>query len=100
MIGKRQNDTTFGKNVTVASRVALIHFASELEASTFYHVHCIQKKLVCKRLEGVTVNPSLLNNKPITYVRFYYLDEMKLMNALDNFIIVLFKYNELLHLQN
>ncbi|KAI8642307.1 hypothetical protein BD408DRAFT_366946 [Parasitella parasitica] len=55
---------------TEQKNFALIHFESELDASTFYYVYCIQKKLICKRLEGIGVNPSLLDNKPINYSNF------------------------------
>ncbi|KAI8883714.1 hypothetical protein K501DRAFT_218972 [Backusella circina FSU 941] len=55
---------------TEQKNFALIHFESELDASTFYYVYCIQKKLICNRLEGVGVNPSLLDNKPINYSNF------------------------------
>ncbi|KAI7897442.1 uncharacterized protein BX663DRAFT_490885 [Cokeromyces recurvatus] len=58
---------------TEQKNFALIHFESELDASTFYYVYCIQKKLICNRLEGIGVNPSLLDNKPINYARLHYL---------------------------
>ncbi|KAI8879577.1 hypothetical protein K501DRAFT_276428 [Backusella circina FSU 941] len=44
-------------------RFALLHFKTELEASTFYHVYCIQKTIVYKKLKGVYINPSLLFNE-------------------------------------
>ncbi|KAI9473997.1 MAG: hypothetical protein EXX96DRAFT_580166 [Benjaminiella poitrasii] len=49
---------------------ALVHFATEIDASTFYHIYCLQKKVVCPRLEGVTVNPSLIGNQPVIYSSF------------------------------
>jgi len=69
----KQNITAFDQDLTFESSFALIHFESELDASTFYYVYCIQKKLICKRLEGIRVNPSLSNKQPINYVRLHYL---------------------------
>ncbi|CAO0799397.1 unnamed protein product [Mucor circinelloides] len=64
---------------TEQKNFALIHFESELDASTFYYVYCIQKKLICKRLEGIRVNPSLSNKQPINYSNFRISSFSKLM---------------------
>jgi hypothetical protein len=69
----KQNITAFDQDLTFDNGFALIHFESEVDASAFYYVYCIQKKLICKRLKGIAVNPSLLDNKPINYVRIHYL---------------------------
>ncbi|KAG1125782.1 hypothetical protein G6F42_008397 [Rhizopus arrhizus] len=53
-----------------ATSFALVHFASQTDAATFYHVYCIQKKLICIRLEDVEVNPSLIGNQPVDYSTF------------------------------
>ncbi|KAG2231362.1 hypothetical protein INT48_007501 [Thamnidium elegans] len=53
-----------------ADSFALIHFETEIDASTFYHIYCLQKKVVCPRLEGVTVNPTLIGNQPVIYSSF------------------------------
>ncbi len=60
----------FYKHIIFGS-FALIHFATEIDASTFYHIYCLQKKVVCPKLEGVTFNPSLIGNQPVIYVSFF-----------------------------
>ncbi|KAG2207074.1 hypothetical protein INT46_003609 [Mucor plumbeus] len=53
-----------------ANRFALVHFASELDAAIFYYIYCIKSKVVCKRIKDIAVNPSLINNQPVTYSKF------------------------------
>ncbi|KAF1804598.1 hypothetical protein V8B55DRAFT_1498904 [Mucor lusitanicus] len=49
---------------------ALVHFATEVYASTFYHVYAVQDKVLCPRLGNVKVNPSLMNNQSVVYNAF------------------------------
>ena len=42
------------------SRWALVHFRTEDDAATFYHIYGRNKKVVCRRLEDVVVNPALI----------------------------------------
>ncbi|KAI8973358.1 hypothetical protein BDF20DRAFT_989349 [Mycotypha africana] len=53
-----------------ANSFALIHFKTEIDASTFYHIYCLQEKAVCPRLEEVKVNPSLIGSHPVIYSSF------------------------------
>ncbi|CAO3620812.1 unnamed protein product [Mucor hiemalis] len=52
------------------SSFALTHFKTEVDASTFHHIYCLQKKAVCPRLGEVKVNPSLIGNQHVKYSSF------------------------------
>ncbi|CAO3654658.1 unnamed protein product [Mucor fragilis] len=49
---------------------ALVHFETEVDAATFYYVYRTQDKVLCPRLNSLTINPSLINNQPVTYNTF------------------------------
>ncbi|KAL7311868.1 hypothetical protein PS15m_009581 [Mucor circinelloides] len=53
-----------------ATSFALVHFATEADAATFYYTYCTQKKRICIRMEDVKVNPCLIDNQPVDYSTF------------------------------
>ncbi|GAN04429.1 hypothetical protein MAM1_0063d03889 [Mucor ambiguus] len=55
-----------------ANSFALVHFATEIDAATFYYIYCTQKKRICIRIEDVKVNPSLIDNHPVNYISVLY----------------------------
>ena len=72
----------------------MVHFASELDAAIFYYIYCIKSKVVCKRIKDIAVNPSLINNQPVTYVSVISSQNSKEIYIITLFFSLSFKYNQ------
>ncbi|KAI7899481.1 uncharacterized protein BX663DRAFT_489148 [Cokeromyces recurvatus] len=56
---------TFIEIVVVRMRPQGVHFATEIDAAKFHHIYCVQKKVVCIRIEDVI--PRIISSTKVLY---------------------------------